>query len=183
MPFTLYYSPGACSLAVHIVLEELEHDFQLSLVSVANGDTSSESYLKINPKGRVPALRMNDHTLTEAPAILMYLGESSPDRNMIPKSAMEKGRSLEWLNWLSTTVHTQGFGQLWRPGRFSDVPEHVSALQAKGRETIVNALGDINAKLQGRHWAVGEHSTDGGIASASRCARDMRHGRSTPSKC
>jgi glutathione S-transferase len=71
--YKLYYSPGACSMAVHIVLEELGVPYELELVSVQSGATSGPAYLAVNPKGRVPALRRNNEILTEVGAILAYL--------------------------------------------------------------------------------------------------------------
>ena len=71
MKHLLYYSPGSCSLAVHIVLEELGLPFSLQLTSTSDSTTRSPEYLRVNPKGRVPVLVSGDFVLTEAPAILM----------------------------------------------------------------------------------------------------------------
>ena len=57
---TLYYAPGACSMAAHIVLEESGEKYQPQKVDLANGEQRTENYLKINPQGRVPALRLDD---------------------------------------------------------------------------------------------------------------------------
>ncbi|HEY4405025.1 MAG TPA: glutathione S-transferase N-terminal domain-containing protein, partial [Xanthobacteraceae bacterium] len=73
---TLYFTPGACSLAPHIVLEESGEKYEKQLVDLVNGEQRSEPYLKINPQGRVPALRLDDgEPLTENTAILPYLGK------------------------------------------------------------------------------------------------------------
>ncbi|ODT05899.1 MAG: hypothetical protein ABS35_46500 [Kaistia sp. SCN 65-12] len=82
--YQLFYSPGACSMAVHIILEEVGAEFELIAVSVANRDTQREPYLSINPKGRVPALRIPGETkvLTELPAILHYLASRYPDHGL-----------------------------------------------------------------------------------------------------
>ncbi len=82
--YQLFYSPGACSMAVHIILEEVGAEFELIAVSVANRDTQREPYLSINPKGRVPALRIPGETkvLTELPAILRYLASRYPDHGL-----------------------------------------------------------------------------------------------------
>src|SRR5579864_9814930 len=87
--YHLYFSPGACSVAPHIVLEEIGQPYTTELVRV---DISSKAenitqadYLKINPKGRVPALKIGDHILTEAPAILTYLARKHPEADLLPR--------------------------------------------------------------------------------------------------
>src|SRR5580698_9766966 len=73
---TLYYAPGACSMASHIVLEESGEKYEPKKVDLAGGEQRTEAYLKINPLGRVPALRLDDgQPLTENTAILPYLGK------------------------------------------------------------------------------------------------------------
>src|SRR5690242_21046262 len=73
---TLYYAPGACSMAAHIVLEESGEKYEPKKVDLAGGEQRTEAYLKINPLGRVPVLRLdNGDPLTENTAILPYLGK------------------------------------------------------------------------------------------------------------
>jgi glutathione S-transferase len=152
----LYYSPGACSLAPHIVLEELGWDYELELVSISEGKTQSPAYLRINPKGRVPALYFDGPILTEAPAILLYLGMSEPERSLLPVDPNGLCRCVEWFNWLSGTVHSVAFGQLWRPERFSDDAFHYRAISEKGKQNIVDAFATIEERLKDRQWAVNE---------------------------
>jgi glutathione S-transferase len=78
----LYYAPGACSMAAHIVMEESGEKYEPIRVDLANGEQRTETYLKINPQGRVPVLRLdNGEPLAENTAILPYLG---PDANGFP---------------------------------------------------------------------------------------------------
>src|SRR5215218_5794285 len=81
----LFYSPGACSLAPHIVLEETGADYEPVRVALAKGEQRTPEYLKINPKGRVPALADGDWVLTENPAILRYLARSFPAMRLWPE--------------------------------------------------------------------------------------------------
>ncbi|MBS7703699.1 glutathione S-transferase family protein [Chelatococcus asaccharovorans] len=152
----LYYSPGACSLAIHIVLEELNLPYQLKLVSVAEGKTSEPEFLSVNPKGRVPVLELDDAILTEAPAILVYLAKAKPESGLLPSELLDGFRCLEWLNWLSSTVHAVGYGQLWRPERFTDDRTQFENIIAKGRENIIAAYRHIEKILSGRQWSVGD---------------------------
>ena len=152
----LYYSPGACSLAIHIVLEELNIQYQLKLVSVAEGKTSEPEFLSVNPKGRVPVLEIDDAFLTEAPAILVHLAMTHPEAALLPSRQLDRFRCLEWLNWLSSTVHALGYGQLWRPARFTNDRAQFESIIAKGGENITDAYRHIEKRLIGRLWSVGD---------------------------
>ena len=96
MTYRLYYSPGACSMAAHIVLEELDVDFELERIAVAERATQQPSYLAINPKARVPALGIpgEARVLTELAAILTYLARQHPDGRLLPASAINEARCL-----------------------------------------------------------------------------------------
>jgi glutathione S-transferase len=93
MTHTLYYSPGSCSLAPHIVLEEIGLPYSLSLASTSDGTTRSEAFRRLNPKGRVPVLVSGDFVLTEAPAILLHLALSNPSAGLVPASTDPKSGS------------------------------------------------------------------------------------------
>ena len=75
----LYYSPGACSLAVHIALAEIGKPYETTLVSTSDGSTWADAYLEINPRGKVPTLVDQGHVITEVSAILMYLAQTNPE--------------------------------------------------------------------------------------------------------
>ena len=155
MKYMLYYSPGSCSLAVHIVLEELGLPFSLELASTADGTTRSNEYLCVNPKGRVPVLVSGEFVLTGAPAILMYLAATNPVANLTPASPEGMARTLEWFNWLSGSVHAVAVRQVWRPETFTtDAAQH-DAIVEKGRESLGIAFGLIEKKLLGAQLAVG----------------------------
>jgi glutathione S-transferase len=78
MTIALYYSPGSCSLAPHIVLNEVGQPFELRKFATADRANYSPDYLAVNPKGRIPALQIDGFILTENPAILAYLGRKFP---------------------------------------------------------------------------------------------------------
>lgn len=151
---TLYYSPGACSLAPHILLEELNIPYQLKLTSVAEGKTAAPEFLIINPKGRVPVLEVNRSILTEAPAILVYLAQLRPEASFLPSEPLDHFRCLEWLNWLSSTIHAVGYGQMWRPARFTNDNAQFDKISAKGRENVIEAYHHIERLLGRVTWSV-----------------------------
>lgn len=118
----LYYSPGACSLAVHIVLRETATLFELVRVDLkAKRTEKGEDYLKINPKGYVPALQLDSgETLTEAGVILQYLADQRPESGLAPKlGTMERYHLMEMLNFVSTEMH-KTLGALFNPAITSE---------------------------------------------------------------
>lgn len=113
----LYYSPGACSLAVHIVLRETATPFELVRVDLrAKKTEKGDDYLKINPKGYVPALQLDSgDTLTEAGVILQYLADQRPDAGLAPKTGTRERYHLqEWLTFISSEMH-KTLGALFNP--------------------------------------------------------------------
>jgi glutathione S-transferase len=113
----LYYSPGACSLAVHIALRELKYKFDLDRVDLAAKKTESGGdYLALNPKGYVPALQLDDGTvMTEAGVILQYLADQKPRRGLAPKPRTpERYKLMEWLTFTSSEIH-KALGDFFNP--------------------------------------------------------------------
>jgi len=111
----LYYFPGACSIAPHIVAREAGIALDLEKVDLGSKRTATgEDYLAVNPKGYVPALRLDDGSvLTEVSAIIQYLADQAPASGLIPAAGtMERYRILEWIGYVSTEIH-KGFGPLW----------------------------------------------------------------------
>ncbi len=125
----LFFAPGACSLAAHIVLEEAGLPHTLERVDLATHKTEhGEDFTKINPKGYVPALAL-DHgeLLTEVGVVLQYLSDQAPDRRlMAPAGTMERYRQMEWMSFISTELHKQ-FSPLFRP----DTPPEIKDQQLK----------------------------------------------------
>src|SRR5205807_7496380 len=106
----LYYAPGACSMAPHIVAREAGHTFDLERVDIPNKKTADGGdYWKINPKGYVPALMLDDgQVLTEFGVICQYLGDQNPQAGLVPQSGtMERHCLMEALNFPSSEVHKQ----------------------------------------------------------------------------
>lgn len=111
----LYYSPGACSLAPHIVLCEAGLTFETEQVDLIQKKTATgEDYTKINPKGYVPALILDDgDLLTEAGITVQYIADQKPDAGLAPPpGTRERYHFMEWINFIATELH-KGFGPLW----------------------------------------------------------------------
>lgn len=103
----LYYSPGACSLAAHIILNEINVDFDLERVDLKTHTTEKgKDYYSINAKGYVPALEINPGLiLTENVAILPFLAQHDPKQDLIPPSGLGRAKVLEWLGYLNSELH------------------------------------------------------------------------------
>ncbi len=153
----LFYSPGSCSLAPHIVLEEANKPFHLELVVTDKGEARTNRFRKLNPKGRIPVLIKGTWMLTEAPAILLYLAAENPD--LSPNDSEEYVRALEWFNWLSGTVHSIAVRQIWRPEYFSNDPAMHKAIQAKGHEHLVEAYELIESSILAGEWGLQSNFT------------------------
>lgn len=103
----LYYSPGACSLASHIILNEINVDFDLERVDLSTHITEKgKDFYSINAKGYVPALEINPGLiLTENVAILPFLAQHDPKQDLIPPSGLGRAKVLEWLGYLNSELH------------------------------------------------------------------------------
>ena len=140
----LYYSPGACSQAAHIVLHEtgFSHDsvrVDLRAKTVEDGS----DYLRINAKGAVPALELeNGEVLTENAVILQYLGDRSGSSDLFPPLGdFRRYRVLEWLNYVATELH-KGFGPLWNPAAASEWKQATREQLAKKFDYVEQQLGE-----------------------------------------
>jgi len=150
----LYYAPGACSLAPHIVAREAGLSPDLEKVDLANRTTASgRSFLEINPKGYVPALQVQDGTvMTEVSALIQYLADQAPQAGLIPAvGTPERYKVLEWIGFISTEIH-KGFGPLWNP----TTPD---AVQQATKEKLFQRFADLDQQLDGRSYLTGERFT------------------------
>lgn len=146
----LYYSPGACSLAPHIVLNEAGLPYSAEKVDLRSKKTAGGAdFSRINPKGYVPALELDDGAvLTEGPAIDQYLADQVPDSGLAPKAGtLARYRLLEWLNFISTELHKQ-FGPFFHGGTEEE--------KSKQRDKLGQRLGYIEGQIQGKQYLLGD---------------------------
>lgn len=146
----LYYTPGACSMAVHIVLCELGVPHELERVDLQSHTTESgENFQTINPKGYVPTLQLGDgQRLTEVAAILLYLAEHFPEGGLLPPAGtIKRFRIQEWLAFISSELH-KSFGPMFRPNINADWK---AALLAN----IERRLAYVDQALTGQDYLTG----------------------------
>jgi len=150
----LYLKPGACSLAVHIVLEELGLRYETETVDLKGKKTGSGAdYLAINPKGYVPALQLDDGTvLTEGPAIVQYLADLKPEKRLAPPNCTLARYQLQsWLTFIGTELH-KSFSPLFNPA----APEE---WKQQCRAAIERRLAWVDGELAGKDYLLGADFT------------------------
>lgn len=144
--YKLYYSPGACSMAVHILLNELGQQYELQKVSVQEGQTRTPEYLKMNPRGQVPLLIIDGQPVKEGGAILLSLMErhNSP---LLPKSGMERVKALEWLSWCNASLHGAYSKAFWCGKHIADKQAQADAAKI-ACEQIQSHWDEAEARLE-----------------------------------
>lgn len=150
----LYYSPGACSLAPHIVLNEAGYAYEAEKVDIPTKKTATGGdFLAINPKGYVPAITLDDgQLLTEVQVLLRYLADQKPQSNLMPKpGTMERYRVEEWMNYIATELH-KGYSPLFRP----NTPEEYKTI---ARENLAKRLALLDKALAGKQYLMGNAFT------------------------
>ena len=146
---TLFYTPGACSLAPHIVLEESGEKYEKHAVDMAKAEQRSEAYLKINPQGRVPALRLDGgEPLAENTAILPYLGKRF---GLWPTETIAEAKALSLIGFFAASVHP-AHAHFGRPERYAADTAAYATIKETGLKTFHGYLKQIDAMLAGRDW-------------------------------
>ncbi|AZY49233.1 glutathione S-transferase family protein [Bordetella avium] len=157
----LYYLPGACSLAAHIVLEWIGKPYET--VAVSRDQPKSPEFLKISPLGAVPALTDGDLSLTQNIAILEYLAESAPQARLLGDGSIAaRAETRRWLGMVNSDIH-KTFSLVFGPQRFIDDEAGQKALAAGAARQLRLLYGVVNERLNGRPFLTGDHP---GLADA-----------------
>ena len=156
MMWTLFHSPGSCSMASLIALEESGAPYRVQRVNFAAGAQRSQDYLKINPKGRVPALATVRGILTETPAILGFIAQSIPAAALLPLDdpwALAQANSFN--AYLCATVHVNhAHGR--RAARWTDDPSAQAAMARYVPRTMAEAFQLVEDGMLQGPWVLGE---------------------------
>jgi len=132
---TLYFAPGASSMAAHIALHEVGAPFESRPLSLAKKENRTPAYLAINPEGHVPTLLIDGRPLTEVAAILFYLARRFPQAELLPDDIEAQAQAVSWMSFLASTVH---------PARRQGL-EHARAVYAIADQKLGVANGHWNA--------------------------------------
>ena len=153
---TLYFSPGACSVASHMAIEETGAPYIERRTRIAKGENQTDDYLEINPRGKVPALSIDGQILTENTAILTYLARRFPASKLMPTDPLEEARCISTMAWFSNTVHPS-FTRYLHPGRFTAEAAAEAGVREAGRKALWANCQEIDSLLAGNHWIMGKH--------------------------
>jgi glutathione S-transferase len=134
---TLYFAPGASSMAVHIALHEIGVPFEARPISLAKRQQHAPDYLVLNPEGKVPALLIDGRPLTEVAAILYFLAQRFPQAALLPQDLEAQAQAISWMSFIAATVH---------PAR------------RLGVEAAHKVYGIADRRLGERDWAIGRYS-------------------------
>ena len=148
----LYYSNGACSLSPHIVLRESGLKFDLVRASTkTHALDDGTDYYTINPKGSVPLLELdNGERLTEGPAIVQYIADLVPAKNLAPANGtLARYRVQEWLNYITSEIH-KTYSPLFRP----NTPDEFKTI---ARDALQKKYEYVDGKLEGKNYLMGEN--------------------------
>ena len=147
----LYYAPGACSLSPHIALLEAGLPYDLVKVDLrAKKLENGDDYLKVNPKGQVPALALNSGELvTEGPVIIQLIADKAGNNDLAPaRDSAERYKLLEWLNFITTELH-KNFSPLFQPV----IPDEVKNFF---KDRLTAKFKFIDGELAGRDYLLGK---------------------------
>lgn len=157
--YKLYYSAGSCSMAIHVLLNEIGAAFELENTAIREGKNRSEAFLKINPRGQVPALAEDGKAMLEGGAILTYLADKHSS-NLLPSKGWERAQALQWLMFCNSTLHPAYSRCFWlmrgeEPGK--------DVFLKKAAEWINRLWQDVENQLQNQPYLCGKECTIGDI--------------------
>jgi glutathione S-transferase len=202
MTLKFYMTPGSCSTGIHVLLEELELPFEVTLVNLPAGDHLRADYLALNPKGTIPMLVLDDgQALTEFQAIAYWLACRYPRKHLLPEDPLRAAQAIELMDYVVGTVHGQGYTRIFTTDRYllaglvgTDLAAWQQGIQARGRELVAEAFAIIEARLPDAGYAMGANfsiadaalfyvefwADKTGLALPPRCAAHYQQVRARP---
>ena len=152
---TLFYAPGACSMAAHIILEESGEKYEPKKMDLTKGEQKTPEYIKIHPMGRVPALKLDDgQPLTENTAILPYLGKRF---KVWPTDPVAEAKAHSLIGFLAASVHP-AHAHFNRPERYTADQNAFPGIKEQGLKSFHGYLKEMDGKIAGREWFSDKYS-------------------------
>lgn len=153
---TLYHAPGTCALATHLALEYAGLPYEAVRLDFKQQQQRSPEYLRVNPKGRVPALVTPQGVLTETPALLLYVAQSAPAARLAPlDDPFQLAKMNEFNSYLCSTVHVN-HAHGARGYRWTDDAGAIEAMKKKVPQTMGEAFELIETQMLRGPWVLGE---------------------------
>jgi len=146
--YTLYYSPGAASVAVHGLLEELGVSYQTELIDTANNEHQGAAYLKLNPTGKIPAMRLETgEVISESAALCLFLADRHPQGGMSPAfDDPKRGPFLQWLMYLTNTLQPADL-RFYYSDRYTSAAGDLDAIKEAAQTEIATCWKRIDTHL------------------------------------
>ena len=155
----LYFTPGSCSLGIHILLEELDLVFQAHVVNLLAGDQYKAEFLAINPKASIPTLVRDDGSaLTEFQAIAYWLARRYPKARLMPGDVDTDAQIIELMDYVVGYLHGQAFQRIFVPEKFSHNANDYAQIKAQGLSMAQQAFSIVNHQLPQTGYAFGNFS-------------------------
>ena len=150
----LFYAPGACSMGIHLILEEIGKPYETQKVNLGAGEQHQKPFSDLNPKGKVPTVQRDDGSvLTEFPVIALWLGLHN---GLLPKEEGMALHAAETMEFCVGTIHGKDFGRLFRPANFTKDEAGHDAVRAEGREMVAKDFGVVSRDLGDRPYIGGD---------------------------
>jgi glutathione S-transferase len=155
----LMYSPGACSIGIHVLLEEIGKPYEAVQVNLREGAHFKPDFTQVNPKSKVPTLVRDDGSvLTEYPAIAYWLARTNPEKKLLPDDVENQARALEAMDYAVATIHMQGFARLFRSSNFTPNAADEEKVKERGKELAATGFEVMDKTLGGKDYLVGAFS-------------------------
>ena len=168
----LYYMPGACPLATHIVLEWIGQPYEVE--AVPRDKLKSPEFLALNPVGSVPVFKDGNMVLTQGSAILEYLAEKHPETKLMPEGIEARADTRRWLAFVNADLH-KAFSLIFGKASYTSDPAAQELLVAGGTAKAAQLFAIIDQQLEGKEWVTGTRSVvDPYLYTITRWARSIK---------
>jgi glutathione S-transferase len=155
----LFFAPGACSIGIHVLMEEIGKPYDGVTVDLRGGAQYKPDFTAVNPKSKVPTVVDDEGTVrTEFPAIAYWLARTNPFANLLPDNIDLQARALELMDYCVATIHMQGFARIFRSANFTPTEADEAAVKARGTEIAEKGFAALDEALAGKDYAVGPFS-------------------------
>lgn len=154
----LYYFPRACSLASHIALEESGLPYEHEYINVMDGSNYSADYLAVNPYGKVPALVIDNETLTENQAILCWLADQMPEKHFLPAPGdLLRYRAHELMSFFASSFHISIRAIFRSQALAGEDSDAIAAVSEQGHKNLAKCVDYLESKLEGKQFSLGDN--------------------------
>jgi glutathione S-transferase len=162
MAMKFYMAPGSCSTGIHILLETLELPFEVWIVNIPAGEHLRPAYLKLNPRGTIPTLVLDDgRALTDFKAIALWLAQTYPRGKLLPEDPALAARAVELVDFALIQLHGEGYTRIFTTDRYVSSSEAGQGQNLKddiashGREIVSQAFEILEKRMPAEGYAVG----------------------------